>query len=79
VSTAVTTDGSDGRPLDHRGSRRLTATEQWIWTLLAAATYTVLSIWHKWLLNWIVGPVWLVGWVVIGPVVADHIVRRLRR
>ena len=31
------------------------AVEQWTWTLLAAVTYTVLSIWHKWLLNWIVG------------------------
>jgi hypothetical protein len=79
VSATVTMDGPDGRPLDHRGSRRLSTAEQWTWTLLAAVTYTVLSIWHKWLLNWIVGPVWLVGWVVIGPFVADQIVRRFRR
>jgi hypothetical protein len=50
-----------------------------MWTMIAAVSYIVLSIWHKWLLNWILGPVWLVGWVVIGPVVVDHVRRRLRR
>jgi hypothetical protein len=29
----------------------------------AAVTYIALSIYNKWLLDWIVGPVWLVAWV----------------
>jgi hypothetical protein len=29
----------------------------------AAVTYTTLSIYNKWLLDWIVGPLWLVAWV----------------
>ncbi len=29
----------------------------------AAATYIPLAIYNKWLLDWIVGPLWLVAWV----------------
>jgi hypothetical protein len=29
----------------------------------AAVTYISLSIYNKWLLNWVLGPVWLVAWV----------------
>lgn len=29
----------------------------------AAATYIPLSIYNKWLLDWIVGPFWLLAWV----------------
>jgi hypothetical protein len=29
----------------------------------AAITYVSLSIYNKWLLDWIIGPFWLVGWV----------------
>ena len=29
----------------------------------AAVTYVTLSIYNKWLLDWIVGPFWLVAWV----------------
>jgi len=29
----------------------------------AAVTYIALSIYNKWLLDWIVGPFWLVAWV----------------
>jgi hypothetical protein len=29
----------------------------------AAITYVSLSIYNKWLLDWIVGPVWLFAWV----------------
>jgi hypothetical protein len=57
---------------------RFGAHEQWLWTLLAAASYVGLSIWHKWLLNWIVGPMWLVAWVVLAPIVARQL-GRLRR
>jgi len=29
----------------------------------AAVSYITLSIFNKWLLDWIVGPLWLVAWV----------------
>ncbi len=29
----------------------------------AAITYIALSIYNKWLLDWIIGPFWLVAWV----------------
>ena len=63
----------DGDDLDFRGSRRLVGWEEWGWYLLAAVTYIVLGIWHKWLLNWFVGPVWLVAFVVVGPWLTDLI------
>jgi hypothetical protein len=31
--------------------------------LSAAVSYISLSIYNKWLLDWIVGPLWLVAWV----------------
>jgi hypothetical protein len=66
--------GRSGAPdVDHRGGRRLSTREQWVWTLLAAVTYVALSIWHKWLLNWIIGPLWLVVWVSVGPWVLDRL------
>ena len=60
-------------PPDFRGSRRLVGKEEWFWYLLAAVSYILLGIWHKWLLNWFVGPVWLVAIVVIGPWITDRI------
>jgi hypothetical protein len=65
-----------GSGTDHRGSRRLSAAEAWIWYLFAGASYIILSIWHKWLLNWFIGPAWLVGVVVIGPWLFDLLARR---
>ena len=64
--------------LDFRGSRRLAGKEEWFWYVVAAVSYILLGIWHKFLLNWFVGPVWLVAVVVIGPAVWDRI-RGLRR
>ncbi len=29
----------------------------------AAITYVSLSIYNKWLLNWVLGPLWLLAWV----------------
>jgi len=31
--------------------------------LSAAVTYIALAIHNKWLLNWVLGPLWLVAWV----------------
>jgi hypothetical protein len=60
-------------PPDFRGSRRLVGIEEWCWYLVAAVSYILLGIWHKWLLNWFVGPVWLVAIVVIGPWITDRL------
>ena len=45
---------------------------------MAGVTYVGLGIYHKWLLNWFVGPVWLVAVVVVGPWLTDQIGARLR-
>ena len=62
--------------LDHRGSRRLGRREEIFWYLFAAVSYVSLAVYHKWLLNWIVGPLWLVATVAVGPVIVDRIRRR---
>jgi hypothetical protein len=62
--------------LDHRGSRRLGRGEEVFWYVLAAASYVGLGIYHKWLLNWIIGPLWLVATVTIGPAIFDRLRRR---
>jgi hypothetical protein len=59
--------------LDFSGSRRLGGKEEWFWYLTAAVSYITVSIWHKFLLNWFVGPLWLVVWIVVGPAVWDRI------
>ena len=68
-SNAVDTDATT----DFRGSRRLVGAEEWFWYLAAAVSYIMLGIWHKWLLNWFVGPVWLVAFIVVGPWLTDRI------
>jgi len=46
--------------------------------IVAGAVYVLLGMFHKWLLNWVVGPIWLVAWVWIVPVVADRFIRGRR-
>jgi len=57
--------------IDHRRSRRLGHPELWIWYLLAAVTYIGLGVFHKFLFNWFIGPIWLIAVVVIGPALWD--------
>ncbi|MGK2948736.1 MAG: hypothetical protein ACSLFP_09190 [Acidimicrobiales bacterium] len=45
--------------------------------VVAGATYVGLGIFHKFLLNWVIGPVWLVVWVWAVPAIVDR-VRRSR-
>jgi hypothetical protein len=59
--------------LDHRGSRRLSGAEEWFWYLFAGVTYVLFAIWHKFVLNWIMGPGWLVAVVVAGPALWDKV------
>ncbi|BAN03036.1 hypothetical protein YM304_27220 [Ilumatobacter coccineus YM16-304] len=74
VSSSDSTDDITEEPTtDFRGSRRLVGAEEWFWYLAAAITYILLGIWHKWLLNWFVGPAWLVAFIVIGPWLTDRI------
>jgi hypothetical protein len=44
--------------------------------LTAGVTYIGLSIYNKWLLDWIVGPAWLVAWVWGVPALYNLIRRR---
>ena len=55
-----------------RGARRLTGVEEWVWYLLAGISYTLAGVWHKWLLNWLMGPIWLVTVIVVGPWLFDR-------
>jgi hypothetical protein len=64
--------------LDHRRSRRLGVGESVLWYGLAGARYVALSIFHKWLLNWFIGPLWLVTFVWAGPALVDRVRRRSR-
>ena len=59
--------------LDFRDSRRLTGVEEWCWYVLAGVTYIVAGIWHKWLLNWLIGPLWLIVVIVAGPWLLDRV------
>jgi hypothetical protein len=65
--------------LDFRVSRRLKGSEEWFWYLFAAVTYIVAGIWHKWLLNWLIGPIWLITIVVVGPWLLDRARTMLQR
>lgn len=58
---------------DHRGSRRLSGRETAVWYSIAAISYVSVGLLEKGLLNWVVGPIWLVAVVVIGPAVADRV------
>ena len=49
-----------------------------MWYVLAAISYVLVGIWHKWLLNWLIGPIWLVVTVVVGPWSVDRLKRRQR-
>jgi hypothetical protein len=66
-------EGAVSPGTDFRGSRRLVGAEEWFWYVAAALSYILLGIWHKWLLNWFVGPVWLVAFVVVGPWATDRL------
>lgn len=47
-----------------------------MWYLVAALSYIVAGLAQKGLLNWVVGPLWLVAVVVAGPALVDRIRRR---
>jgi hypothetical protein len=77
----VTTDDDQrtGDDRDHLGQRRLSRGENWWWYAVAGISYVSLGVWHKWLLNWFVGPVWLVCVLWFGPLLVDLVRPRDRR
>jgi hypothetical protein len=62
----------------HLHRRPLKGREEVVWYLVATVTYVAASLIERSLLNWLVGPVWLVTVVSVGPVAVDRIVRRRR-
>jgi hypothetical protein len=45
--------------------------------ILAGATYVGFGMFHKFLLNWIIGPIWLVAWVWLVPLLIEGVRRRV--
>lgn len=41
--------------------------------VVAATSYVGLGVFHKFLLNWVVGPVWLVSWLWAVPSAIDRV------
>ena len=46
---------------------------------MAGVSYIVVGVYQKWVLNWFVGPAWLVVVVVLGPWLVDKVRTRSRR
>ena len=44
--------------------------------VVAGITYVILGMFNKWLLNWVIGPIWLVLWVWLVPPLIDRLRRR---
>lgn len=49
---------------------RLTGATEWFWYVVAAVSYILVGIGNKWLLNWLLGPIWLVAVICLGPPLA---------
>ncbi len=64
--------------LDHRGERRLSARESFVWYVVAAVSYIGVATWEKVLLTWFIGPAWLVGTLTFGPRLWDRIRKRTK-
>lgn len=66
-----------GRDPDPSGAaapeRRLTGGETAFWYGLAGTTYVGASLLEKGLLNWFVGPLWLVVVICAGPALVDRV------
>jgi hypothetical protein len=68
-------DGGD--PMS--GDRRLTRGETVFWYTAAGVTYIGASLVEKGLLNWFIGPLWLVTVIWLGPLAVDLVRRRRTR
>jgi len=54
-------------------SRQLSGRETAFWYTVAAVTYCGAAVFEKGLLNWIIGPLWLVAVVWAGPELVDRL------
>ena len=68
--------GDDERGPGAAWSRRLSRAETAFWYGLAGVGYVGLATFHKFLLNWVLGPVWLVAVVWCGPALVDRVTQR---
>jgi energy-converting hydrogenase Eha subunit G len=59
--------------------RQLSRGETVLWYGLAGVTYVGASIFEKGLLNWFVGPAWLVAFIWGGPALTDALRARFGR
>jgi hypothetical protein len=41
--------------------------------VLAGVSYVVLGMYFKFLLNWIIGPLWLIAWIWVAPIIVDRL------
>jgi len=57
-------------------SGRLNRAETVAWYGVAAVTYVGAAVFEKGLLNWLIGPAWLVAVVTFGPPAVDRLRRR---
>jgi len=57
-------------------SRQLSRGETVTWYGVAAVTYVGAATFEKGLLNWIIGPAWLVAVVTLGPAAVGRLRRR---
>ena len=66
-------DTTDGETEPQGSERRLTGGETAFWYGFAGVTYVGASLVEKGLLNWFVGPLWLVAVVCAGPALVDQV------
>ena len=45
----------------------------WAWYLFAGVSYIGVSLWLKFLLNWLIGPVWLMAVIWAGPALVERL------
>lgn len=65
--------------LDSSGARRLSVRETWCWYVVAGVTYCAVAVREKFILNWLMGPAWLVLVVWWGPRLWDRVRGRASR
>ena len=66
-------DADSATDLDHRGERRLSARESFVWYAFASVSYIAAATAEKVLLTWFIGPAWLVCTLTFGPRLWDRL------
>ena len=75
MTSAGDAEAANQGTVDTTSTHRLTGAAEWFWYAAAAVGYVNFGIWHKWLLNWVMGQAWLVAVVCLGPAVVAKIRR----